>query len=226
MMRYLFLCVMIFSFASVSAQAEEKENSLKKVLIIPYHRFEFHTEFSLQEIANINDTISTSQIYELYKSSLIDEFTSLTGNCHFVVPRNSDIHYLWQRVDYKYSKEPSPHFRAFPDKISMKKYKELHSVYETDYILFINWYHIEKDIYHLNSGSGSSRQKYSKHYVDYDVYDKDKTLITSKGRKEIDGEVLSRQMINRKKLKVSDFSYQYQNLAGDICKGIIEAEKK
>lgn len=217
-MRLLLFILISFIYLPSPAVGFEGRDSAKKVLVIPYHRFEFHTQYGLNEIALINDTISSSEVYEIYQAALMKRLGQFNSNdCDFVAPLASDIRYFWKRVDYEYVKKPVSHYQAMLGRIPDKKYKEMLNAYDADYVLFINWYKIEKAVYRMNTGGGSSRKKYSRHFVDYDIYDEGKQLIIAESRKEIDGEVFSKRMVLRKKLKVEDFEYQYDNLAKDIC---------
>jgi hypothetical protein len=76
----------------------------KTILVVPPSEFEFTTEFSLQEMADINE-VAASQVFLIYEKALLNAFLSFPSeNYDFSVVddqafkpyKKKDSLYLWK----------------------------------------------------------------------------------------------------------------------------------
>ena len=89
-MKRLFIIVLfIISNFGIKAQEVQESNALK-ILIVPFSRFELHTEINLKEINEINGFTGGDQFYEQLKSTLMEAF-QLNGTEELLYKVISDV---------------------------------------------------------------------------------------------------------------------------------------
>ena len=87
--------------------------------------------------------------------------------------------------------------------------------YNAEYVLFVNWYNIKKNLY-TGVGNEYLGKPFSLHYVDYDVYDLEKNKITWGHKVEIE-QTADSVIIKEKGLGVNGLTKGYQGLLSRIC---------
>jgi hypothetical protein len=215
--------VICFQILSLNAQELEQVESKKTILIVPYNRFEFHTEFTLDELAEANG-VNKYAVFDLYQDNVLNILA--THSCtafNFKVINTVNLHFLMYRVSYQ-SNNKKGYYASNLDRLKTDDLKRIMLTYDADYILFINWYHIKNEVI-LNLGKASRGRAFSSHYVDFDVYDRTKNIITWKHKAKIDN-LDTEESLLRKGLKITDLKEGVEAFATYCCELIGEGAGK
>jgi hypothetical protein len=192
------------------------EDSVTKILVIPFSRFEFHTEFDISEIAEVNNT-STDSVYLLYRNALMAVLLeNKTKNIEFVLPSYNDEKIIKAAVKCSYASKPERHYKADLSAVDLKKFNLLLKKYDTKNVLFINWYKIEKTYQNNLNGAGKARKPFAEHYIDFNVIDNNKNYLISKGKFYFKETKPSAESINSKNLRIQDVVISFDNLPNFI----------
>lgn len=210
--RILFFLFLI-SFQTNFAQKQ-------KILVVPYTRFQFVSEYNLSEIAQINN-ITEQEVFNQYTKSLSDAFL-MFNNEQFEFEMLAEIDYLSLKKLVKYDIEKFKGKKYNASNLSLveiDKLTELLSQHQAKYILFVNWYNIEKTVHTAYVGDNNQRNAFSIHKLDVDIYNSKKEKIIGKGNAKLDcGEFPSAAMIEEKGLKASSLINCYNNLINNLLK--------
>lgn len=189
----------------------------KVVLIVPFNRFDFHTEFSLHEIADQN-RVEVKDVYDLFKQSLLNSFVS--SDCETYQYRIiSDFHlnYLKRRITYSMSRKPM-HYSVDLSMVQSSDLKQVMDDYQASYVLFLNWYHIKKDNKAVTT-EGYRSSGMSRHFIDYEVYNSDKDVLLWAHEHTFETN-LNKEILKTMGLRVVDLQKTYKLLPLEICKGL------
>lgn len=215
-MRIVWACCFVCSSFFLSAQEKIADDyfndSTIRILIVPYSRIEFHTEFSIDDIAEINTTVSDS-IYAIYRNALLHVLlNSSLKNIEFILSSENDEKIVRMAVKYSYSNKPQRHYMANLSAVDKNKFAALLGKYQAQMVLFINWYKIEKTYQNNLSGSGKARKPFAEHYIDFDVVDKDKTILFCEGKFYFKATKTNAETIESKNLRIKEVKNGYQIL--------------
>ena len=211
-MRKILLIFFSILFITGAAQTSNK----KKVLVIPFSRFEFVSEFPLEEIAEKNET-TTDKVFLIYQKAILNAFDDYTDeNFDFVQVENAAIAPYKKFIQYKYDKFKRKQYYA----TDLKEFKEedftkMLEYYGADFVVFLNWYDIQKESF-TRGGRHEKRAPYAGHYIDYDVYNLFKQKIIGKGRVKAEAYVPDDLQVSYELLRVKELESAYSNLAKQI----------
>lgn len=204
-----------FLFFALPIYAQERiaddnfEDSVIKILVIPFSRLEFHTEFNISEIASVNNS-NPDSVYWLYRNALISVLLeNKAKNIEFILPSYNDEKIIKAAVKYNYVGKPERHYKADLSAVELKKFNLLLKKYAAKNVLFINWYKIEKTYQNNLSGAGKARKPFANHYIDFNVIDNDKNYIISKGMFYFKETKPSVESINSKNLRIQDVVFSF-----------------
>lgn len=204
---FLFFALPIFAQEKIAD--DNFEDSVIKILVIPFSRFEFHTAFTIDEIASANNSNADS-VYLLYRNALISVLLEKkTKNIEFVIPSYSDEKIIKTAVKCSYASKPERHYKADLSAVDLKKFEFLLQKYGAKHVLFINWYKIEKTYQNNLGGAGKARKPYAEHYIDFNVIDNDKNYLISKGKFYFKESKPSVESINSKNLRLQDVQVSF-----------------
>lgn len=177
-MKHFFFVIYILSFFAVSAQ----ETNKKKVLVIPYNRFEFVSEFELEDIAQKNE-LTTSEVFLAYQKSLLTTFeTYKDENFEFIPVKHHLIKPCKSFIKYENGKFNGKRYNAVNLKtFSEESFTKLLEQHGADFVIFITWYDIQKESF-VRAGKHNKRVPYAGHYIDYDVFNLFKQRVVGEGR--------------------------------------------
>lgn len=208
-MKGYLLAILLFTTCLSFAQES------KKVLIIPFGRLDFDTEYTLSEMAEING-IEEKEVFNAYKETFLNAFSNLN---------NSEIQFVNEPAAYKefkrkitkaYTKKNKPNYYAVNlSKVDTVAFRAFMQQQQADYILFINWYRIIKEIYQV-IGEKPPRKPYSGHFVDFDLYDNSLNKIEGKGKHRLAFGVSDKSEIVFKSLRLKELKKGYNNFANYI----------
>lgn len=192
----------------------------QKILVVPYTRFQFVSEYNLSEIAQINN-VTEQEVFNQYTKGLSDAFLTYK-NEQFEFEMIAEIDYLSLKKLVKYDIEKFKGRKYNASNLSLVEVDKLAGFlnqHQAKYILFVNWYNIEKIVHTTYTGDNNKRNAFSIHKLDVDVYNSKKEKIIGKGNAKLDcGEFPSAAMIEEKGLKASSLVSCYGNLINDLLK--------
>jgi hypothetical protein len=171
----------ILFIALVYAGVAQTSNK-KKVLVVPFGRFEFVSEFELEEIALKNET-TPSNVFLIYQKAILAAFEDYQDeNFEFISVDPVAINPYKKFIKYEYDKFDGKQYYATDLKnfseIDFTKFLEHH---HTDFVVFLTWYDIQKESF-TRRRKHEKRTEYAGHYLDYDVYNLFKEKIAGKGK--------------------------------------------
>ncbi|MBL4594216.1 MAG: hypothetical protein JKX68_10430, partial [Flavobacteriales bacterium] len=177
-MRYLFSILIIVLICSGFTQISNK----KRVLVIPPNRFEFVSEFDLEEIA-VKNEITASKVFLTYEKALLNSFKDYSDeNFEFVPVEAAKLKPYKKLIKYKYGKfKGKGHNSVDLKKFSEADFTKLLEEHNADFVIFITWYDIQKESF-TRKGKHSKRTDYAAHYLDYDIFNLFKQQIAGDGK--------------------------------------------
>lgn len=210
---YLFVFTFLVNLSEVSAQK-------KRILVVPFTRFQFVSEFKLEEIAIYNNS-SPEKVFDLYQNELANVFSSFNNEKYIFVPISPENYNIYKRyIKYGIAKFDGRKYNGsnlsnFLD----DDFSNLLSIESADYILFLNWYSIQKAVHTSFLGDRNKRNKYSLHLIDYDVYNHQKEKILGKGNVTLNcGDFPSPSVIEHKSLNAKEMAVCYKDYFNDLIK--------
>lgn len=213
--RVRFVLLMLFLGLNQLTIAQKQ-----KILVVPYTRFQFVSEYNLSEIAQIND-VTEQEVFNQYTKSLSDAFSTYK-NEQFEFEMIAEIDYLSLKKFVKYDIEKFKGKKYNASNLSLveaDKLAEILNQHQATYIMFINWYAIQKNVHTVYVGDNNKRYPFSEHKIDFDVYNNKKEKIIGKGNAKLNcGGFPPITMIEEKCLKANSLANCYQGLIGDLLK--------
>lgn len=214
----LLLLLLVSEFLSAQNQ---------RILVVPYTRFQFVSDFKLEELAQINE-VEPSDVYKTYVEALNNTLLSASNEqVSFIPIEPQKYNEVKKYIRYNLDKFNGRNYSAsnlslLPD----ESYKTLLEEHNATHILFINWYNITKSVHTTYVGDRNKRQKYSTHVMDYDVYNQYKIRIIGKNKAALDcGDFPSASMISNKSLKASELNPCYNTFLLELIDGLISTSK-
>ena len=177
-MKTLLSIFLVFLVGSGVAQ----ESNKKKVLVVPYDRFEFVSEFDLDMIAEKNG-VTKDEVYLLYQKTILQAFDEHRDENFKFVPMDRDLFKPYKHlIKYESGKFRGKNFNAVDlSGFSEKDFEKLLQDHGCDFVIFLTWYDIQKEAHMKNDGR-RKRVPYAGHYLDYDVYNLFKQRVVGLGR--------------------------------------------
>lgn len=211
-MRNLLFIFLIITFYSGVAQTSNK----KKVLIIPYSRFEFVSEFDMLEIAEKNE-ITEDKVFLTYQKAFLNSFEQFKDeNFEFVTPNQELFQPYAQFVKYKYDKYKGKQYNAVDIKnFPVAEFTKLLELHQADFVVFVTWYDIHKEAF-TRAGKHSKRTPYAAHYIDYDVYNLFQQKVIGEARVKAEANVPNDLEVSFKLLRIQELASAYQHFIAHI----------
>lgn len=208
-----FLLFLVSVSSSIVSVAQKQ-----KILVVPYTRFQFVSEYQLSEIAQING-VETQGVYNEFVNSLTEALTKFsTDKYEFVFIKEIDYLSIKKQLQYGLQKFKGRKYNASNlSVLANEKYAEILKQNNANFMLFINWYAIQKNVHVSYTGDNNKRNPFSLHKIDYDVYNVNKEKIIGKGNVKLNcGDFPSAEMIQEKCLKSSSLVVCYQDLMSEL----------
>lgn len=209
---FVLLCLPIFAPAQV--QESEAIHAKKTILIVPFNRFEFHTEYPLHEIADANE-VGKYEVFDLYRNNFLN--TIATHECtafRFKVINAVNLSFLTYRVSYEDDKKYG-YYASNLSRLTVADLQRIMHTYNADYILFVNLYQVKKEIF-FGMGKASLGAPFSSHFIDFDIYNAQKERLGWQQRYEIEN-LLTTESLARKGLHSSDLKKGIIGFAEFCC---------
>lgn len=212
--RYVLALIFLLNIGFINSFYAQKQ----RVIVVPYDRFQFVSQYSLDQIATVNQ-VEQSVVFSVYQKSLVEAFSSFNNeNIEFVALNPVQQLALRKKTKYHIEKFDGKKYNATNlSLINLNDFKILLEQHQANFILFVNWYSIEKSTHTAYVGDNNKRYPFSLHKLDYDLYNKDKVKIKGKGNVKLHcGEFPSNQLIEEKSLKASSLKNCYKQLVSDL----------
>jgi hypothetical protein len=208
---YLF----IFLSLSLCAQHEMLASDIKKkkIILIPYSRFELHSDVAIETIASIND-VNPNDVYGLYASTLQNAFWNLKNDSiMFITLSEEDFSTFSKRVFYEYQKQKPPHYAVDLSRVDNTYFNSILTKYDAAEFVFINMYQIKRAKKSAPVAGKKTSYKYSNHIIHFDVIGKDRKQIYGEGNLYINLENPDVRDIKTMHLKKETLLKAYTKLA-------------
>jgi hypothetical protein len=214
--KAIFTLAYLLIITSTFAQTSNK----KKVLVVPYGRFEFVADFSLEEIGEKN-SISATDVFGGFQSELTAAFSNYKDeNFEFVIVDAKSIKPIQKNIKRGFGKfKGNKYYAANIKSISEEDFTKFMEYHKTDFVVFINWYHIKKAIY-VSSAVKRKRTPYSSHLFDYDIYNLFKQKIIGEAKFEAVGNAPSEENLDKKMLRLTELKAAYSNFAVHVIEAL------
>ncbi|MEQ9063808.1 MAG: hypothetical protein RIE58_06505 [Vicingaceae bacterium] len=188
-------------------------------MLIPFDRFEFHTEFKRSYINQL-----TGMQNDEYFFTLTRVFSDA-----FVLGDFEHVRYQLISVrDYKNIESllkfemnnAQGHYAANLSSIHTNLYQKLLQDYQCEFVLVFSWYRIFEVTDNVKLSKARKYGQYSEHMVDFDFFDDQQNLITF-GANQRFRVVPAEENMKYRGLRISDLREAYRDLAGDISRQIL-----
>ncbi len=159
-----------------------QESNKKKVLVIPYNRFEFVSEYDLSEIAKKNE-VTENEVFLLYQKTILSTFENYVDeNFEFVSVKHDLIKPHKNSIKYESGKCNGKRYNAVNlESFSKEDFQQFLEAQGCDFAIFITWHDIQKEAYIKNTDR-RNRTSYAGHYLDYDVFNLFQYRVIGEGR--------------------------------------------
>lgn len=208
--RALMLFLIVLTCSSIA------QTNKKKVLVIPYGRFELESDFSLEEIAEKNNIAST-EVFNAYQKSMLNVFDSAQSeNFEFIAATDVILNPYKKYLKYQDGKfEGRNHYavkmKGFPE----KEFRGLMEQNDASFVVFVNWYLIKKATF-TSRGKKRRRYKYSSHYVDYEIYNLFQQKVVGVGKLALDFATPTDKEAEYKALRLKEVELGYAQFVTSI----------
>ncbi|MCC8173589.1 MAG: hypothetical protein LIO65_04140 [Odoribacter sp.] len=199
----MILCV---SYAMAGKNANMKESSAKKVLVVGFEKDNIASNYYYDQIIAEKTNVPLDSIEYYFNQVIIDPLTSCAGksNLQFIPCYNpQQLQGLTEKIQYAGEEE---NLRSDLSTLNEEDFEKLLSEFNADYLLVISQYYMKKELQPF---------PYLFHIVNFEVYDKNKD-------KKYEG----RSYFNSSDLMpLEQYDKQYQKLAGKMMAQISKVAK-
>lgn len=210
----IFIIVSFCSFGFILKTYAQKQ----KILVVPYTRFQLVSEYKLSDIAQIN-RVTESEVFDQYTLSLKHAFQSYNSDLfEFEILNTQDYLTIKKLVKYEIQKFNGRKYNASNLRlVNDSLFSSMLTKNNAEYIVFVNWYVIQKNVHISYVGDSNKRHPFAAHKLDFDVYNKKKQRILGQANAKIFcGEFPSQELIEEKCLKAPSLVPCYQQLITDL----------
>lgn len=215
-------------FSILTFQVNFAQNSIRdtatRVLLIPFDRFEMHSDFTLEEINRINK-LEKDQFYQELLQIFTASFETYNGNgIQYALISNEDWKKFKMLSSYKY-RQKEAHYSCDLYAYAIDEYQELLDEYNCTYLLVIPWYKILESKEKVKTEEVRRVGFYSEHLIDYDIFDREKELIFFEASKKFRAHP-TLESLSTKGLLLKDLISTYGVLTNEISIEFVQRLKK
>ena len=184
--------------------------------MVPYGRFDFVSEFTLEYIAEKNE-ITADNVFLLYQKALLTAFEKYADeNFEFVAVSPNAISPYIKFIKYKPGKFDRKNYNCADLKdFKVEDFTQFLEHQHTDFVIFITWYDIQKESF-IRGGKLDKRVDYAAHYLDFDIYNLFKERIVGMGRVMAEANVPNDLEASFNLLRVKELESGYQNFISKV----------
>jgi hypothetical protein len=211
----LFVILFAPSFVGVA-----QESNKKKVVVVPYSRFEFVSEFEIAEIAAKNN-VTEKEVFFTYQKNMLNSFEQHQDeNFEFVAITHDAIRPYKNLIKYEIGKFKGKKFNSANLKaITEEQFSKLLEQFNADFIVFVTWYDIQKESF-VRAGKYTKRVDYAGHYIDYDVFNLFKQRVVGEARVKAIAPEPNDEQASYSLLRTTEVAGAYNNFITHIIEQI------
>lgn len=221
---YLFF-LHFFILTSLLAQ----EGDVKKsIAVLGFKRFEFQSDFKLQEIMEVNQLSSQDEVYELYVNTILDEISIQKGELSLFRLPKTESDRLHKRIPVEYKTSPANYLGVDIRYLrEMNRINTLLTNLSADYFLALTEYKINTIfITKIATEDGSKMLRWSTHQISYELYDKNGNVVAYGDRIELLPKDPKKGTANTMGVEISMVKDSFINIIDDIDKKINPKKRK
>jgi hypothetical protein len=190
----------------------------KTVLIIPFPSQQFFSYFDANTLQSINGAESTDILFKNFGDSLIRALSNYKKHFDFVKIPDIEYNSVKYYIDPFFKEAPVSHYGIDFLKIkNQKSFKSLCLNYEVDYVLFLTNYTIKKKLLSSSkSFEGSHFIAWSRHELNYELYDVEGNLIAMSDGFSIEPDLPLEENYFKKGLEISKLKEGFKKLSLDL----------
>ena len=198
--------LLLISFSCIA------QTNKKKVLVVPYGRFEFVSKFSLEEIGAKNN-IDQSEVFNAYQKAMLSSFVAYQNeNFEFLAITDVQLSPYKKYIKYEDGKfDGRNHYAIKMKTFPQQEFTKLMEENDASFIIFVNWYDIQKSSF-TSRGKKRKRFKYSAHFIDYEVYNLFQQKVVGVGKAKMDLGAPTDKEAAYKGLRLVELEKAYQQL--------------
>lgn len=151
----------------------------KRLLLVPFDRFQLHSDFSFKELAEINKWDST-EVFDQIRQNFIAHLPDSQDQIIYIQLPDNEYYGLHNRLPKIYKRKPIDHEGVLIDPIlEGGQLASMLQSYAADYILFINKFSIIGRVLMggRTYGDGAKTLPWSAYKISYELYDGQGKLI-------------------------------------------------
>ena len=212
------ICLLLFLVVTDSNAQSDLGLEQKKILLIPFSRFEFHTELKLSWINGINQ-MEKDQYYPALKQAFGDGFVfGDFKKIKYALISDADYTSIIPYIKFAVvSKEG--HYASDLELLHQNIYQKILEDYDCDFVLIFNWYRILERKESVKNKGARKFGVYTEHLIDYDFYDNKKHRLSYGANKKF-MVVPTVENLQYGGVRISELRSVYKKLAVDITKEI------
>lgn len=218
LLRTLLLIAVLWTVVPFEIQSQK----VKNILVIPFDRFEMHSDILLDDINSINNFVSDQFYVTIVKYISVAFETNSNEKVNYKIITEADLAKIRPSLYYNFIKN-SAHYSCLIDSVNKSTLKEILNENLCDYLLTINWYRIKQKKISVKVDSKKKVAFYSSHYIDYDLFTSFGTLIREGSQLEIQVQV-NAENYKKMGLFTDDLRPLYPQLINDITGNIINVD--
>ena len=210
---------MLFIFFAILLNAQEKP---KRILMVPFDRFEFQSTFSLKDIASYNDWETADVVFINYQNHLIDALSKPDSQMRMFVLPEQELQQVKSLLPKVYKSEPTTHQGVNIDAlVKSGKLKLLLENFQADYFMVMTEYMISSKLVPTKASfEGSKFLAWSVHKFTYEIYDIEGTLVAMVDRYGIDPTLPKEEYAHTKGTLLKSLSQPYSKLLREISRQV------
>lgn len=224
-LKQLIVCGLTLNLFLLSVSAFGQN---KRVLVVPFDKFQFESPIPLQEIADNNQWKDSQSVCDKYNEAILSFMNEHDSTIYY--PLNSIEQSKLRRILPRvYKTEPVSHFGVDIEPLIVEGYlADLLDNMGADYILFISRYKILGKLLSVRGDYGGSSRflSWSNHLVDYEIYNREGELVAGAERFQFTPRNPRESTYSTQGTLVIDLERPSQRLSEDVSYKIDKFEQK
>lgn len=225
-MKIRTLLSFLLLLVSLGLFAQEQEK--RRVLLVPFERFDFQSPFPFSDIANYNKWSSPAEVFPKYKEAVIKQLSAKHPEVEVYTlaePEEQQIRIQSPKV-YKY--QPIDHQGIDLSRlVEQGRLAQLVESFAADYIVFLTWYEISaKLIATKASFQGSKFLAWSVHRITYEAYNGEGELVALADKFPLEPKLPKEAYAHTKGTMLADIEDAYLKVQDDLAKKLKLHERK
>jgi hypothetical protein len=219
--HFLLFCIILVGLHPIKAQGQEK-----RILIIPFSEVNFELPASRVIVAGRNQ-VEPQELHGHYLDSLLFFLSKNENNLLFYRLPVYEDRILKQQMPIAFKRKPTSHMGTdIESLVENGKWQAMMENMGVDLVVVLTHYRMAEYLLPTKQEfDGSKFLSWTKHYVDYEVYDRQGEMIAMADDFTMKAAGPRKDNFQSQGTLVSDMKYGYRKLAEDIALKIEKHEK-